>query len=106
LSIEVHIDAESVNSQVVAAITQSVIGDEMKKAITKALESSYSRASVVESVVNQAVAQAVRDVIEDDYKDQIREAVKKTLEEDSLQSVIDAATAALIDKIDKVSRGY
>lgn len=91
--IEISIDKDSINQAVTQAVVDSVIGEQMQKAITEALKpTGYGRDSAVSAVMHQEVQKAIRKVIEEDYSDVIKDAVKKKLHEhvDSVEMIVEA----------------
>lgn len=94
---DIQIDAKQVEAAVAAAIVQSSIGEQVKKAVNDTL--NYSSRGVVQSAVDQVVRGTAIEYIKTVFKTQIEAAVREKLTEkfvaECAGAFIDAALARL-----------
>lgn len=99
MSIEVNIDAQAVQEHVAKAIVDSTLGEAIKKAVEKALQSSYGGGSVVDQAVSAAVYEQVRlyarELVREEFAPQIREAVRAGLTDEKLDAIVGGFVASL-----------
>jgi O-acetyl-ADP-ribose deacetylase (regulator of RNase III) len=89
MGIEVNIDADAINAAVTQAVVESVVGEQLKKAIEEALKpSGYGRQSAVQAVVTE----------------EVRKAIQNVIAQESLDNIISASTQALLKALDEVRR--
>lgn len=98
--IEVQLDGEQVTEQVHRAIMESVIGDELRKAIQKALDStkSFSGENVVAQIVNEQMRLAVMKLVNDEYADRIEAAAREALSAEAVSEIATRAVKALVER--------
>jgi hypothetical protein len=97
MQLEVKIDAAAVQAQVVNAILQSAIGEQIEKAIKEALTKEYGdwgrRYTLVQSSVEQAVGNELRKLATELVESK-RDQLKAQLEEKLTDAVLDKMTGA------------
>lgn len=97
MNLEIKIDSEAVQAQLVSAITNSAIGEQIQKAITKVLTEYHGsgfgdRKTIIESCVYEALVNVIRDHINqmiDERKDEIRQKISESLTDETLKTITD-----------------
>jgi hypothetical protein len=101
--IEVQIDADAINGAVTQAIVDSMIGEQMKKAINEQLSpppNAYGRQSVVQTTVAIEVQRILQEMLrEEPYLGKLRAAIEERMTDDVLDKVTGAAMEAFLDKL-------
>jgi hypothetical protein len=88
----IDIDGEKVNKMVADAILTSVIGEELKKAITEAVSKtlkpdSWGRGPLVD-VVNAHIRREIEALVQAEFSGPIREMVKKAITDQMTEELI------------------
>jgi len=92
INVGIHIDAETINQQITAAVAASAIGTELKKQIEEAIKSlTRYRDSPIRKVVEEQIQVMIRDIITNEYNERLRAAICEKLTDEVIDKVIDAA---------------
>lgn len=94
--VNVNIDPTDVDNAIVKAVINSHLGEAIKTAVEKFINSSSSYGStsliqVMENAVDQAIISVVRTIVTEDFKDVIAKAVREKLTEEVTQEFVGRA---------------
>jgi len=91
MELNVTIDKEAVEQQVIRAITESAIGDEINAAINDALKKPERYGvALIEGAVKQVVTEIIRGTIASTLRDnnEFKERVRKIVEDETTDDVL------------------
>lgn len=101
---EINIDAKEIQEAIVKSITETTIGEEIKKAISKVLFEEpigYGRKSIIEEACKNEVQRMVSILIRqelDNRKEKICELIRPQISDDIILTMTSSALEFMINK--------
>ncbi len=98
MDFKVDINPEDINKAIIAAVTNSLIGEQIKKVVTARVEEfgkSYN--NPLEPIVNQLIAGMVREVLTNEFKEPLEKMVRERLTPEIQTMLTDKAWNALLN---------
>lgn len=78
--LNVEVNAEKVNQYLANAILESVLGEEIKKAIKEKL-ADYSLRNTIQASVNSHISKIIYQLLQEEHGEEIKKAVKDKMSE-------------------------
>lgn len=91
----IEIDAKQVEAAVTAAIIQSSIGEQIKKAVDSQLSNTVGRDGAIQMAVTDVVRKMAFQIVDLQYRPLIEEKVRAKISAEMISQVIDALMAKL-----------